>query len=143
MPLTDDPDLHLLVNGQRLEPASRHGGAYVFRLVVRPETVRIASRTAAPQELGLARDPRLLGVALRGIALRQGKRFRVTKAVDERLIEGFHAFERENGLRWTDGDAELPATLFNGFDGAMELVLHVGAAAQYALDAGSQKMRAA
>ena len=40
--------------------------------MARPETVRIVSRGGAPQELGVARDPRVLGVALWRITLRQG-----------------------------------------------------------------------
>jgi hypothetical protein len=40
-------------------------------------------------------------------------------------------------LRWTDGDAALPASLFKDFDGPMELVLHVGCTLQYSLLAGS------
>jgi hypothetical protein len=79
----------------------------------------------------LARDPRVLGVAVRRIALRQGTRFRIIEAADPALIEGFHAYEPENGLRWTNGDARLPTTLFDGFDGPMELVLHVGSTTQY------------
>jgi hypothetical protein len=132
VPLTDDPDLHLLVDGDRLEAASQLG-AYVFRLPPRPSSVRIVSRAAAPAELGLARDPRVLGVALRRIALRQGTRFRVIEAADALLDKGFHAFEPDNGLRWTDGDATVPTVLFDGFDDPTELVLHVGCATQYLL----------
>ena len=140
--LTEDPDLHLLVDGHRVEAASRLG-AYVFRLpsrvsltrgsLIRPFPVRIVSRAGAPAELGLARDPRVLGVALRRIALHQGMRCRVIEAEDPVLAEGFHGFEPDNGLRWTDGDAAVPAALFDGFDGTMELVLHVGCTTQYAL----------
>ena len=38
------------------------------------------------------------------------------------LEEGFHVFEPDNGLRWTDGDASVPPVLFDGFDGPTELV---------------------
>jgi hypothetical protein len=86
-----------------------------------------------PQEMGLARDPRCLGVALRSLALRQGTWFRLTEASDERLAHGFHQFEACNGLRWTDGDATVPAALFQGLVGPLELVLHVGATTRYPL----------
>ena len=76
VPLTDDPDLHLLVDGDRVEAASRLG-AHIFHLPSRPSLVRIVSRAGIPSELGLARDPRLLGIAVQRIALRQGTRFRV------------------------------------------------------------------
>jgi hypothetical protein len=81
----------------------------------------------------LARDPRVLGVAIRRVAVRQGTRFRVMEAADQALGEGFHEFEPHNGLRWTDGNAAVPATLFDGFNGALELVLHVGGTTQYPL----------
>jgi hypothetical protein len=55
----------------------------------------------------------------------QGTRFRVIEAADALLEDGFHVFEPDNGLRWTDGDAGVPPVLFDGFDGPPELVLHV------------------
>ncbi|MGA3401867.1 MAG: hypothetical protein ABSC95_21855, partial [Acetobacteraceae bacterium] len=64
-------------------------------------------------------------------ALRQGTRFRIVEAADPVLAEGFHAYETDSGLRWTNGDAALPAALFDGFDGPLELVLHVGCTTRY------------
>ena len=58
---------------------------------------------------------------------------RVVEATDAALTDGFHPYEAENGARWTDGDARLPATLFRGFGGACELELHVGGTMQYPL----------
>jgi hypothetical protein len=139
--LTEDPDLHLLVDGTRVDATSRSGTACIFRLPARPGAVRIVSRAGAPAELGIARDPRVLGVAVQLVALRQGTRFRVIEAGDALLAEGFHAFEPDNGLRWTNGDAGLPAALFEGFDGPMELVLHVGCTTRYL--AGGAARRAA
>ncbi len=131
--LTDNPDLHLVVDGNRLEATSRHGEAYLFHLPATPSAVRLVSRAGAPAELGTARDPRVLGIAVRRIAVRQEGRFRVLHAVDTSLVEGFHPFEPVNGLRWTDGNAALPKALFASFHGPIELVLHVGCTAQYPL----------
>jgi hypothetical protein len=90
----------------------------VFQLPQPAGTVRLVSRAAAPQELGLANDPRCLGVAVRRLAVRQGTRrgtrFRVVTAGDARLAEVFHPLEAGNGLHWTDGNATLPAALFAG-----------------------------
>jgi hypothetical protein len=97
--------------------------------------VHIVSRAAAPQELGLARDPRRLGVAVRRIMVRQGTKFRVAEAADPLLLEGFHAYEADNGFRWTDGEAALPQALFAGFTGAVEVVLTVVGTTHY-LDEG-------
>ena len=56
-------------------------------------------------------------------------------------MDGFHAFEPDNGLRWTDGDAVVPAALFAGFNGPVEVVLQLGATTRY-LDVG-QSLRVA
>jgi len=140
VPLTNDPDLHLLVDGQRVDVAQRHGDRHMFRLRPRPGTVRIVSRAAAPQELGLARDPRVLGVALRRIVASQGARLRVIEADDALLADGFHTFEPDNCFRWTDGDAAIPAELFAGFTGPIGLVLHIGGTARYHADNRVQRV---
>ena len=134
LPLTDEPGLRLLADETPVEPSWRDGSALVFALAAVPDSLRIVSRAAAPAELGIGRDPRSLGVAVRQIVLRQGTRFRVIKAPDERLTDGFHCFEPAEGIRWTTGDARLPASLFAGFKGTLELVLHLGGTAQYLSD---------
>jgi hypothetical protein len=130
-PLTGDADLHLMADDVRLDAVTVTGATHVFQLAAIPAGLRIVSRAAAPQELGLARDPRSLGVALRGIVVRSGARFRVVEARDRRLTDGFHGFEPDNGCRWTDGDAVLPAAVFAGFSGPVELVLQLAGAASY------------
>ena len=79
----------------------------------------------------LARDPRMLGVAVRRIVLRQGTRFRIIDAADPLLTDGFHMFEPDTGIRWTDGDAAIPERVFDAFAGPLEVVLHLGAATRY------------
>jgi Hint domain len=130
LPLTDDADVHLLVDGVRVDGA-RTGDVYVFALKRRVDAVRIMSRAAVPQELGLARDPRCLGVAVRRVVVRRGTRFQTVRAADPLLVEGFHAFEPETGLRWTDGDAMLPADAFASFGAGCEVVVHLGGTALY------------
>jgi hypothetical protein len=133
-PLTDDPDLCLLADGVRIDATQGAGSGSTFALANRPAELRIASRAGSPQELGLARDPRILGVALKRITLRQSTRCVVLDASDERLSEGFHDYEAELGLRWTDGDATVPAELFEGVDGPFELELHVTGGTRYSAD---------
>jgi hypothetical protein len=118
------------------------GTVCVFRLAMPPTEARIVSRSGAPQELGTARDPRCLGVALRQIRTTQGVRMRVIDAGDVRLAVGFHGFERDIGVRWTSGDACLPAALFDGFNGPVDVTLHLGGAARY-VDDGSDAVRVA
>jgi hypothetical protein len=136
LPTTADPDLHLLVDGKRIDAIERRGDGYVFRLPRPPRHVRIRSRAAVPQELGLARDDRSLGVAVRRIVLLQPRLQRAIDANAAALDDGYHAFEPENDIRWTDGDAAVPAELFTGIDGPGMLMLQIAGATQY-LDDGT------
>jgi hypothetical protein len=113
VPLTSHPDLHLLVDGQRIDAWKQEEGRHSFRLSVCPSEVRIVSRASAPDELGLARDPRPLGVAIRSIALLIGPHRHLVQAADDRLRDGFHGYEPDAGIRWTNGNALLPADLFS------------------------------
>jgi hypothetical protein len=72
-------------------------------------------------------------VAIRQIRLWQGVRLHVLDAADPALCDGFHDYEADNGFRWTDGDARLPAALFSGLDGACDLELLVDGTARYPL----------
>lgn len=134
LPLSDDPDLHLVVDGVRIDAGARHGGAHIFTLAASARSVRVVSRSVVPEELGIARDARQLGVALRRIVVRRRTWFCEISAADPLLERGFHRFEPDAELRWTDGDAILPATLFEGFDGPIELMLHVGCTTRYPLE---------
>jgi hypothetical protein len=129
MPLTEEPDLHLLVDGLRIDGCRQPGGVHGFHLPPRPADVRLVSRAGAQDELGLARDPRVLGVAVRRITLWRGRHPTVIEADDPRLSDGFHAYETDNGFRWTDGVAVLPASLFN--HGNSGLDVHVQATTRY------------
>jgi hypothetical protein len=57
------------------------------------------------------------------------------------LAEGWHRFEPERALRWTDGDAELPASIFAGMTGMGMLIVQMGATTQY-VDDGKAEMAA-
>ena len=141
-PLTDDPDLHLLVDGVRLDAVTREETLYSFNLVKMPSSVRIVSRAAVPQELGLARDPRSLGVALRSILVRRASKFRVIEMEDPRLVLGFHTFEAGNRFRWTDGDAVLPVELFADFATPSVLTLRLWSTAQYIAEGDTRRQAA-
>ena len=130
-PLTDHPYPHLLVDGVRLDPAEQSREHCVFRLCGPLPALSLYSRAAAPQELGLARDPRRLGVAVHRIVVRRGASFSVIESDNPLLAEGFHAFEPDTGIRWTDGQATLPAALFAGLAGPLELILLLGGTTRY------------
>jgi hypothetical protein len=130
--MTGDPDVHLMAGGARVDAVAEIAGTWRFHLTAPTGDVRIVSRVAAPAALGLGPDQRRLGVALRRIALSQGHGLRVLKAEDARLIEGFHGFEPAEGWRWTDGNAKLPAELFDDLCGAVTLELCLACTTRYA-----------
>jgi hypothetical protein len=129
--LTDDPDLHLIVDGLRVDARERRDAGYVFRLPSTPRSVIVASRVGVPSELGIVRDPRALGVAFSRLTIRQGGKFMLFDADDERLTAGFHEYEPEDRLRWTDGYAELPIEAFARFDEGAEVTVYLGGATRY------------
>jgi hypothetical protein len=129
-PLTNDQDLHLIVDGQRIDPAKNEGQQRIFRLPAQPGSVHVASRDTVPAELGLVSDPRSLGVALARIERRQGTQSAILEANDPRLEDGFHD-EADGALRWTNGYAALPAEPFAQFNGPVEVVLALAGTTSY------------
>jgi len=137
--LTDDPDLHLLVEGARVDAAAVQDRCYTFDVDAVGAALRIVSRAASPAELGLSHEQRRLGVAVRRIVLRQSGMTLELHAEASSLYEGFHQFERADNLRWTDGDATLPAAVMAAFVIApMRVEIHLGGSTFYRRDdAGS------
>jgi len=101
-----------------------------------PSGVRIVSHASAPDELGLSRDPRPLGVALRSITLLAGPRRHLVEASDTCLRDGFHGYEPDEGIRWTNGNSGLPADLFSACSGPLDIEITTAGATQY-LDEGA------
>ncbi len=134
LPLTDEPDLHLLVDGKQIDATAQRDSMFVFRLRGKPRSVRLRSRAAVPQELGLSRDPRCLGVAVRRLVLAEARRQRAIEAGAMSLTDGYHAFEASDGIRWTDGDAAVPTGLFAGMSGPGMLMVQLGGATRYVAD---------
>ncbi len=132
VPMTDDADLHLVVDGVRLGASEIAGDSHVFFIPGTPATVEIASRDVVPVELGIARDSRALGVAVRKIELHRGWNYTSVAMDDPRLTDGFHDYEPEEGIRWTNGRATLsPEVLAMAGHGALKLVLTLGGATRY------------
>jgi hypothetical protein len=131
--LTEDPDLHLLIDGRRVDARTRTKTCHVFQVPSGPRDIRIASRSVSPAEIGLARDPRVLGVALHQVRLWRGAEVRVMPASSPTLEAGFHAYEPMEDHRWTDGEAVLPGNFFEGLEGGAMLEVLTRGAAQYAL----------
>jgi hypothetical protein len=100
--------------------------------------VRVVSRAASPQEIGIARDPRVLGVAVSRIVLRSDTKAHTIYADDPILADGFHDYEPNLGFRWTNGEATLSSSMFAGIEGSLALELHVAATGCYIADANCQ-----
>jgi antigen 43 len=141
--LIHDADLHLIVDGMRVDARERTDVAHVFRLPFQPKSVIIGSRAAAPAELGFARDPRCLGAALQRVTIQQGAKFMLINADDERLTAGFHDYEPVENIRWTDGYAELPIQAFARFDEGAEVAVHLGGSTWYPDDGDEAETQAA
>ena len=109
--LTDDPDLHLLVDGVRVDASEVRDCCHAFDIDAAGAALRIASRADAPAELGLSHEQRRLGVAVQRIVLRAPGLTIELDAASPSLRQGFHGYEADDGLRWTDGDAALPPAL--------------------------------
>ena len=119
-----------MVDGKRIDPLERTAERCAFRLPQGPRSVRIRSRSTVPRELGVARDDRCLGVAVRRIVLAQARRQQALDAEAAALAEGWHRFEPENGCAGPMATPHCPL-LFAGMTGAGMLILHLGVATQY------------
>jgi autotransporter-associated beta strand protein len=142
--LIDDPDLHLLLDGRRLdaiayEPAIHpFQGIYRFRIEEMPaRDLRIASRHIVPALTGTSRDPRRLGVAIRSVLLRDGDGAIELAFGSRWFVEGFHSPELAEGFRWTDGYAQVPQRCLALFDGPFEIMIDVGCTTRYPLAAAA------
>jgi hypothetical protein len=123
---TGDPDLHLVVDGERLDPASAAGGVYRFTLAAPPSAaLRLCSRSFVPSLSGISRhDHRRLGVAIRQIIVeRPGMMTAIDHDAPLLVESGCHRPER--GYSWTDGDCRLPARLFTHLMGGFTLIVQI------------------
>jgi len=131
--LTEDPDVHLSVDGARVAPSVARDGVYSFEIMAGGTAVRITSRSAVQSELGLNQDQRRLGAAVRRIVLHQ-QRLKLEIHADAALLEeGFYVYEADGDFRWTDGAGLLPASMLAVFvpGHPLGIEVHVGCTARY------------
>ena len=110
-PTTDDPDLRVRVDGRDLHPVSVRAGVHIFAIPARSGAVRLLSRACAPHAVHpWVSDRRGLGVAVRGITIRQDGGVQVLPPDHPGLSDGWWTAERDDATlwRWTKGDALLP-----------------------------------
>ena len=130
--LSGDADLHLVVDGRRVGASTVEGEVERFRFEVGGGDVLIGSRTLVPAAHSMGLDRRRLGVAVAriGIVHAGGRR----DVALEGLSAGFHA--HEGVMRWTRGMGVLPAALFAGIEGGVEVEIVLAARVAYPRDVG-------
>ncbi len=124
--VTNEPDLHLVVDGERIDPDVLGGGVYRFA-VARPPSERLLlrSRRGVPSLLGQGRsDHRPLGVAITQMVLHHAGIPTYFDYDGPQLREG-GCYPHEDGFCWTDGEVALPARFFTILDGACTLEVHI------------------
>ena len=132
--LTDDPDLHLLADGRRVDPVLRDGGRWEFLLDAPAARLVLRSRVQVPEAIGLSADGRSLGIALRRIEVHSALGETRLEAGSPILTNGLHPVEgtSPNLWRWTRGDVTLPPY---GRQAPLRLIVHGTGLGQYALAA--------
>ncbi len=101
--LTTEPDLHLRVDGRRID-GERDGATTYFRLSGVARDVRLISRVMVPAHVvAHSEDHRRLGVAVRRLVI-DGRDISPAHPCHR---DGWHAAEED--WRWTDGAAAIPA----------------------------------
>jgi hypothetical protein len=133
IPLTEDPDLHLLVDGARVAPSLARHGIHAFEIAAGATQVRIGSRNDIPSELGLNHDQRRLGVAVQRIVLHQPGLKLAIDAESSALDTGFQQYEGGSGFRWTDGAGLIPPAMLAVFtpDQPINIEVYVACSARY------------
>jgi hypothetical protein len=126
---TKDLDLHMLVDGRRIEP-DIDGDLARFVFAADAGTALLVSRVFSPAWTDNLADQRELGVSLRRLRVSDGLRTDRDIPLDHPALgEGFHAAQSADGevRRWTGRAAVLPAALWEGCRGQVVLQIQFGA----------------
>jgi hypothetical protein len=141
---TDDPALHLMVDGRRCDALSGTHGCYTFLLAGNASEVRLVSRHAErPETAPWVADRRRLGVLLRAITIRRGCAVLPVPLDHPLLADGWWAPEWHAATtlrRWTEGDAVVP--LMDAGPGPLLLAVELAATVPYPLSSAARKTAA-
>ena len=111
--LSNDLDLHLVVDGRRLDPVVR-GLTARFQMPAGASDVWLVSPASRPCDVMASGDARDLGLYIGALRIDDGFEAARAIAIDDPLLcFGFHEVE-EGVRRWTSGRARLPAALWEG-----------------------------
>lgn len=107
---------HAIVDGLTMQPVMHEGKAR-FLIPASAKDVRLVATTSAPNVIEGTADGRPLGVAIDALVIDDALTGRREIALDDpRLKGGFHGVEQgHKGIfRWTSGEVQLPASLWEG-----------------------------
>lgn len=110
--LIANPDLHIMVDGKRLQPTSERNSRYVFMVPAGVSSVTLNSRFCIPADKMIPgqRDTRRLGVRVDWLSIRSSTAETILAADHPDLLQGWNDLERDGVTmwRWTDGAATIP-----------------------------------
>ncbi len=123
--VTDAPDLHLVVDVERIEPQVLGNGVYRFVVAGPPsDKLLLRSRCGVPSLLGQSRsDHRPLGVAIIQLVLQQAG-IATSFDYDQPQLREAGCYPHEDGFAWTDGDLALPARFFPPLAGPFSILVY-------------------
>jgi antigen 43 len=137
----EDPDLHILVDGQRIRPVSDRDSRYVFAVPAGAKSVSLTSRFFIPADKMIAaeRDLRRLGVRVDWIAIRSTNNETILTADHPALQAGWYDTEQAGAAmwRWTDGAATIP---WENIQGPAVLTVRCTPAASYLIQEGAARL---
>ena len=141
---TTDADVHLMVDGVRLDPTQRDAAGWMFDVPTGAVGVRLMSRASVPAMGGLNADERLLGICIERLIIVDGGITLTMEPGHPALGAGMHDPEVLRTARWTNGICLLPDLIFAGYGSAtlLRLTVHGTTLARY-LDAESAPSRIA
>ena len=120
---TADSDLHLLVDGIRIDGTSQDGACWTFPLPPNPSSIAIVSNTCIPATDARSSDLRRLGVAVRQISVWRYNAGRAVPIHTPALSDGWH--QPDDGHRWTKGRAVLPTHALHLPGGARQVEIEI------------------
>jgi hypothetical protein len=110
--MVEGPDLHIVADGQRIQPVSDRDSRYVFAVPAGAKSVSLVSRFCIPADKMVSglRDTRRLGVSVNWIAIRSNDHEAILSADHPALRDGWNDAELAGGAmwRWTNGAATIP-----------------------------------
>ena len=134
----EDPDLHLIVDGRRIEAVSDREARFVFPVPAGAKSVVLASRASilADQMTPLVRDTRRIGVRVLWAAIRAGDTETIFPGDHPALRQGWHQVDTHGSApwRWTNGAATIP---WENIDGAATLTVHCYPSGWYPVEQGA------